>query len=299
LRSLWKAVRYSSIGVFFTGIVTVIQGCDAREAGLAAVLLFLLQFCTGPISDDAGEENRDLGCVKATDSCTLYAIDKIGGDDLYRLNPADGSTLVTLTLTLAGGDAGGATGLAAHPLTNELWALVRTNSPSTDRGLAKVDPATGAITVVGNTGLKLAALAIDGNGVFFAVSGDCIASVSCTPEVLYQLDPNTGAPTQLCTLGNGDDGEALAYNPFDGFIYHGSGNSNDVFERIDDPSTCTVTDIPLSGDSIIEFRGLTFNPATGLFLLADGIDLSSLTLGGVNTILGNTSGLKGLAFLRN
>lgn len=44
-----KAIRYSAIGVFFTGIIGVIQGCSVeREGALFAALLFLLSFCSGP-----------------------------------------------------------------------------------------------------------------------------------------------------------------------------------------------------------------------------------------------------------
>jgi hypothetical protein len=43
------------LGVFFTGIVSVIQGCDAKEAGAALALLFLLQLCSGPAADENGQ----------------------------------------------------------------------------------------------------------------------------------------------------------------------------------------------------------------------------------------------------
>lgn len=50
MRKFSKTLRYSSIGIFCAGIVSVLQGCDIKEAGLAAVLMLLLQFCSGPIN---------------------------------------------------------------------------------------------------------------------------------------------------------------------------------------------------------------------------------------------------------
>jgi len=54
MRHVWKAIRYSSIGTFFGGIVMVLQGCTVeREGALAFILLFLLQFCSGPMEEGA------------------------------------------------------------------------------------------------------------------------------------------------------------------------------------------------------------------------------------------------------
>jgi hypothetical protein len=46
-----RVIRYSGIGVFATGIMAVIQGCTEREGALALFLLFLLNFCSGPIAE--------------------------------------------------------------------------------------------------------------------------------------------------------------------------------------------------------------------------------------------------------
>jgi len=48
---VFKAIRYSGLGVFFTGIITVIQGCSEREGILFGILIFLLSFCSGPVAD--------------------------------------------------------------------------------------------------------------------------------------------------------------------------------------------------------------------------------------------------------
>jgi hypothetical protein len=88
------------------------------------------------------------------------------------------------------------------------------------------------------------------------------------PETLYILNTSTGAPTQppFQALGNGDDGEAIAFDPADGFLYHASGASNEVFEKVN-LSTHAVTNIPRSGFDAGEITALTYSH--GSFLGAD------------------------------
>jgi len=52
-----RAIRYSAVGAFFSGIVMVLQGCSVeREGALFAFLLFLLTFCSGPVSQPQSVE---------------------------------------------------------------------------------------------------------------------------------------------------------------------------------------------------------------------------------------------------
>jgi hypothetical protein len=65
----FRIIKLSSLGVFFTGLISIIQGCTSKEAGLAAALLFLLQFCSGPVVDETPEAGSTLtliGYDKAT-----------------------------------------------------------------------------------------------------------------------------------------------------------------------------------------------------------------------------------------
>jgi len=100
----------------------------------------------------------------------------------------------------------------------------------------------------------------------FAVSGDG----SATPETLFTLDRSTAASTLVCGLGNSNDGETIAFNTNDGNLYHGSGfpSQNTIFEVITStaPSTCTTTNIPLSGASYSEQNGLAYLPSENVFL---------------------------------
>ena len=63
-------------------------------------------------------------------------------------------------------------------------------------------------------------------GVLFAVTGN-----GAVPETMYTLNQTNGVSTFFQTLGNGSDGEVIAYNPNDGLMYHWSGGTV-VFETI-------------------------------------------------------------------
>ena len=92
---------------------------------------------------------------------TLYSVSP-GAATLRVVDPADGSTLTSTSITLTGHSVDGATGLAAHPSTGELWALLKAtpvDPPTAIRVLARLDPATGAATLVGDTGDRFAGIA--------------------------------------------------------------------------------------------------------------------------------------------
>src|SRR5262245_54817666 len=75
-------------------------------------------------------------------------------DNLLRtISPTTGATLSTIAITLAGTTVMGGNGLALHPTTGLLWALLRTNlTPMNTRDLVTIVPATGVATLIGNTG---------------------------------------------------------------------------------------------------------------------------------------------------
>jgi hypothetical protein len=82
---------------------------------------------------------------------------------------------------------------------------------------------------------------------------------------LYTLDKTTAARTLVNTLGNGDDGEAIGFNPNDGLIYHASGNDTlgaepllQVFESINPANFAAVpVNIPRSGFDYVEALAFT------------------------------------------
>ncbi|NQV51660.1 MAG: T9SS type A sorting domain-containing protein [Flavobacteriales bacterium] len=164
---------------------------------------------------------------------TLYSADTSSGS---------ASTLGSMTAT-GGGSISQSNGLAAHPCTGELFAVVNHGS-SFGRSIAIVDTNANA-TVLGSTGDLVASIAFDDNGVLYAVTGDG----ANTSETMYTVDLSDGSLTFFQTLGNGSDGEAIAYCPDNGLMYHWSGwstLSGITFESIN-LNNNTVTNIGMTG----------------------------------------------------
>jgi hypothetical protein len=125
----------------------------------------------------------------------------------------------------------------------------------------------------------------------YGVTGDGAS----TSETLFIIDQTTGAPTFFMTLGNGSDGEVIAFNPNDGMMYHASGNSIAIFESIN-LSTQVIT--PISGSlGTGEIFGLVFDPMTGDFIGSDiASNLIRITTAGAVTVIGNIgTDVRGLA----
>lgn len=130
------------------------------------------------------------------------------------------------------------------------------------------------------------------------VTGDGAA----TPESLFVLDQTNASATFIMTLGNGNDGETIGFNPDDGLLYHASGrhDGNRFWESIDVNSATMIASGQFTGPDVREETlAMTYNPASGTFLVADlGNDFFDTTLAGVATKIGTTPlNLKGLAFV--
>ncbi len=109
------------------------------------------------------------------------------------------------------------------------------------------------MTQVGNLGDNFSSITFSPTGQLFGVTGDG----ATVPETLYEINPATAAKTLLTPLGNGADGEVICYNPADNMIYHWSGNSTVVYEKILPVAPYTITDIPILGTT----NGETFGAA--------------------------------------
>ncbi len=165
----FKAIKYSSIGSFFAGIIFVIQGCTVeREGALGILLLLLLQFCT-PM------EIEEVVTFKVY---AVNALDFSGNHDkLYQFDPTNGSQLGIVTLNFPGNIIDSGNALATNPLTNKLFGVLDVDECS--RRLVTINPNTGATTLVGDTGARLAALAFDTSGTLYATSGRSTGGGGC------------------------------------------------------------------------------------------------------------------------
>src|SRR5262245_38314115 len=214
---------------------------------------------------------------------------------IREVDPATGATISLQYIGLPPGTYGAyTTGLAAHPATGEFFALVmrppRPTGPICEHLLVKIDPATGAATIIGNTGACFASLAFHSNGTLYGVTD----SEGSVPPSLFTLDTTSAAPTFLISFGTVGvssaavvGGPGLAFNPSDGLLYRSGrvDNSDQILQAID-PDTLAVTDIPLSGSPADEIIALTHSFENTLLGADAGNRLFNITTEGVLTLIG-------------
>lgn len=208
----------------------------------------------------------------AASAQTLYSVGT-SDSNLRTIDPMTAQTLTSIPMTLSGQTINSATGMAIHPTTGQLYVVLNVQAVS-GRVLGIVNPSTGAVTQIGNTGGAVAGLAFGCGGTLYAVTGEN----GPNPESLFTVNITTAAMTFVGTFGRGDDGEAIGFNPVDNLIYHASGHVGDidptgssgvVFERVD-PNVMPFApvDIPIAGTVLVneEAQALTFEPSSGMFL---------------------------------
>ncbi len=204
------------------------------------------------------------------------------------------ATISSVTITLIGETVSGTTGLAINPVTSELYALLKLQGQA-GRELVTIIPDTGVATSIGDTGDRFSALAFNGAGVLYAVTGDGAG----VPETLYTLSLVTATPTFVMTLGNGNEGEALAFNPDDDLLYPTSGlgipNINEIYETIN-PTLLSSNQITLLGQDYAEATAMGFLGNSEFYLADLGRRLYRINTEGVVGLDGACDhGTKGLA----
>ena len=236
----------------------------------------------------------DVGTINVMPIVALYSISP-RDDQLRIIDPDTAQTLSSVIIVLSGETVVGVTGLATNPFTGELWAILKLGDPKTNtRELVTIDTVTGEATRIGDTGDRFAGLAFDSDGTLYGVTGDG----ANTSETLFTLSLTDATPTLVLSLDQGFDGEAIAFNPNDGLIYHASGFScHEVFESID-PDTLAI-DVIFDGVCIDYEEATALTHLEGDILLLADLDnpLYQITTAGDLTLVGamdHTS--KGLAF---
>jgi hypothetical protein len=240
-----------------------------------------------------------LGLVIPIHAQTLYGISNGFGtpeDNLiYQINPLTGSISNSFQVTLPGFTVQRSLAMAAQPGTGTLFALLQTDADSTqNRRLVTIDPTTGVATTIGQTGNAFATLAFRANGTLYGVTGD---GASSNRETLFTLSVTNATPTLQFALGNGNDGETIAFHS-NGLMYHSSGNTVALFESV---NVDTQEVIPI-GQTSPEMFAMGFNPTSGVLFGSDilnnlfTIDITT----GARTFIGNINAPndnRGLAFV--
>lgn len=242
----------------------------------------------------------------------LYSLSRDNAT-LFTIDPENGASTGSQAITLAGRSLRGGRGLAASPVTQQLFAVLAFREDgNTPRLLATIDPVSGIATEITATRLgQTAALAFDTQGTLYG--GQAANAGEGFANKLYVFDTVTGERTEFMPIANSEAGLALALNPLDGYIYHLSGSlvfgtdlTTPVFEKID-TATMTRIEIPVSGDDMGHVRAMAFGE-DGNFLVVGTFDpfgspttegrFFRLTPDGEATILGSMNHFsKGMAYV--
>ena len=151
--------------------------------------------------------------------------------------------------------------MAARPGDGVLFAVIETTEPA--RRLVTINPNTGVATSIGVLTNQISSLAFRSTGTLWAVSGDG----GSPAETLYTVNTSNAALTLQFALGNGADGETIAFHG-NGLMYHSSGNASAMFESVN-VDTQVVTPI---GTAVGEMFAMGYNPTNGQLY---GSDISS------------------------
>ena len=140
---------------------------------------------------------------------------------------------------------------------------------------------------------QISSLAFRNTGTLWAVSGDG----GSPAETLYTVNTSNAALTLQFALGNGADGETIAFHG-NGLMYHSSGNASAMFESVN-VDTQVVTPI---GTAVGEMFAMGYNPTNGQLYGSDiGSNLFTIDIAtGARTAIGFINGPndnRGLAFV--
>ena len=255
-----------------TGFVHEVGWIAGAGTGDAIATVFLLGKCT-----------------------TLYGISNGFGtqadNQIYQIDPATGTISNAHQVTLAGFTVGSSQAMAARPGDGVLFGVIQTTEPA--RRLVTIDPNTGVATSIGVLTNQISSLAFRNTGTLWAVSGDG----GSPAETLYTVNTSNAALTLQFALGNGADGETIAFHG-NGLMYHSSGNASAEFESVN-VDTQVVTPI---GTAVGEMFAMGYNPTNGQLYGSDiASDLFTIDIAtGARTPIGFINGPndnRGLAFV--
>ena len=182
----------------------------------------------------------------------------------YEFSPATGAVIATRIITVPARTITGAVALTRDPTSGIAYAIVKASGVANGRLLISINLDTAVGTEIGNLGDNFSSLAFRSDGQLFGVTGDG----ATVPETLYLINKTNATKTLATALGNGADGEVVAYNPNDNALYHFSGGTV-TFEKVLATSPYTVTPIVTGLTGVGEVFGAVWDPARNAFLVSD------------------------------
>lgn len=214
-------------------------------------------------------------------------------DSMWAVDTSSWSVVQRTAPTLPGFTINGINGMAWDPVYHETYVIMKVSGVS-GRVLGKIDLATGVCTQVGNLGDNFSSIAFRKDGQLFGVKGD---GASTNAETMFIINKNTGTNAIAVALGNGADGEVIAYNQDDNMFYHWSGNGTVVYEKFPATAPYTpVTGIPTSGSVGGETFGALYLGSNKFIISNISSNLKYLSTTGAygNNLHTNPDDLRGL-----
>jgi hypothetical protein len=217
------------------------------------------------IADGTSQDCNNNGIPDECDTDhQLWSVDE-ASPTLHLVDYTTGGTIRTLPLT--GLAYVGGNGLACDPTTDTFWCILRTSNDCNDRWLGSINMITGAVTTAGNLPDCFDTITFDDAGTLWGVTGDN----ADVPERLYTISTADASTTFIRTLGHGDTGEAIAWDPYGGILYHasGTGPANFATGTIWETVNGGITPIILDGyDEEVEITGLAYDARSHGFAAA-------------------------------
>ena len=163
------------------------------------------------------------------------------GNQLDEIDTTGGAFTVVGSVTLSSDFAAvqGLYGLATDPTDNQIYAVYQW-SGSNDRRLGLLDPTSGSITDIGNSG-NIVDIDFGPDGTLYGITGSPSGS-----DDFVSIDKVTGSTAVLTTIPSATWGNTIAYDSFADEMLYVSASSE--FVRID-LGTLTLTDIGSTGMS--------------------------------------------------
>jgi IPTL-CTERM motif len=184
-----------------------------------------------------------------------------GSFGLFTLNYNTGAITGGSVVTVPARTITGLNSITLDPTSGKAYAIAKATAVA-GRLLITINPFTGAGVEIGNLGDNFATLSFRG-GQLFGVTGDG----ATIPETMYLINKANATKVIATALGNGADGEVIAFHPPDNSFYHWSGNGAIVFERVLAVPPYTVTNIPITGSASGEVFGAVWDPLRNRFLV--------------------------------
>lgn len=164
-------------------------------------------------------------------------------DSLYTFNASTFDVVGRFSPKPSAGDAiTGITAMAFDPCGLKMYVVAKQTNV-TGRVLGTYDITSDTVTIIGDLGDRFSSITFSPSGQLYGMTGQG-ATVSHT---LYAINKADATKTLLVDLPNGADGDVICYNNATNEIFHWSGGSTQIFEKVSLTSPYPTTNIPTTG----------------------------------------------------